>query len=53
MLEMLFSQLFLEEQGWNSEFKLITPKSITGSYFDTKPSKFGLAGSFMVAIQDF
>ena len=27
------SQLFKELQSWNSEFKLITPKSITGTYF--------------------
>ena len=34
-------------------FMLITPKSITGTYFDTKLSRFGLAGSLMVAILDF
>ena len=39
---MSLSQLFEELKGWNSEFKLITHKSITGIYFDT-----------MVAILDF
>ena len=34
--------------GLNSEF--ITTKSITGTYFDTKLSRFGLAGSAMAAI---
>ena len=53
MLEMLFSQLFQDVEGWNGEFKLITPKFIAVSYFDTKPTRFGLAGSFMVAILDF
>ena len=33
--QMSISQPFEELQGWNSEFKLITPKSITGTYFDT------------------
>ena len=47
------SQLFEELQGWNLEFKLITPKSLTGTYFDTILSRFGLAGFPMVAILDF
>ena len=47
------SQLFEELQGWNLKFKLITPKYITGTYFDTKLSKFDLAGFIMVAILDF
>ena len=47
------SQPFEELQGWNSEFKLITPKSITGIYSDTKLSRFGLASLPMVAILDF
>ena len=29
------SQLFEELQGWNSEFLLITPKSINGTHFGT------------------
>ena len=47
------SQPFEELQGSNSEFKLITPKPITGAYFDTNLSRFGLAGLPMVAILDF
>ena len=35
------SQLFQELWGYNLEFKLITPKSIIGTYFDTKLSSFG------------
>ena len=31
--QMSISEPFGELQGWNSEFKLITPKSITGTYF--------------------
>ena len=47
------SQPFEELQGSNSEFKLITPKPITGTYFDTNLSRFGLAGFPMAAILDF
>ena len=47
------SQLFEELQGSNSEFKLITPKSITGTHFDTNLSRFNLAGLPMVVILDF
>ena len=32
---MSISQQSEELQGWNSELKLITPKSITETYFDT------------------
>ena len=32
--------------------KLIIPKSITGTYFDTKLSRFGLAGLPVAAILD-
>ena len=39
---MSISELFEELQGWNSEFKLIIPKSITATYFDA-----------MAAILDF
>ena len=46
-------QLIEELQGWNLEFKLITPKSITGTYFDTKLSRHGLAGLTMAATLDF
>ena len=49
-----FISLPVEElQTLNSEFKLITPKPITGTYFDTKLSRFGLAGSAMTAILKF
>ena len=47
------SQPFEELQGWNFEFKQITPKPITGTYFETNISRFGLAGLHMVAILDF
>ena len=40
---MFIYQLFEELEGWNLEFKLITPKYITGTYFDTLLSMFGLA----------
>ena len=49
-----FISLPVEElQTLNSEFKLITPKPITGTYFDTKLSRFGWAGSARVAILKF
>ena len=51
--QMSIYQLFEELQGWNSEFKLITPKSITGTYSDTKLSRFGLASLPVVAILNF
>ena len=41
--QMSTSHVFEELQGWNSEFKLITPKSITTTYSDTNLSTFGLA----------
>ena len=47
---MFISQLFEELLGLNLEFKLITFKYITRTYFDTKLSRFGLAGSAMAAI---
>ena len=50
---MFISQLFLELQGWNLELKLITPKDITGTYFDPNLSRFDLAGFPMAAILDF
>ena len=34
-IQMSISQLFEELQGWKSEFKLITPVSITGCHFGT------------------
>ena len=46
------SQPFEEQQGSNLEFKLITPKSITGTYFETT-HRFSLAGLPMAAILDF
>ena len=47
------SQLFEELQSWNSEFKLINPKPITGTNFETNLSRFGLAGLPLVTILDF
>ena len=44
---------FEERQSLNSEFKLITPKPIIGTYFDTKLSRVSLASSAMVAILEF
>ena len=40
------SQLFEELQGWNLEFKLITPKTILGTYFKTNLSN-GLKKLFL------
>ena len=51
--QMPISQPFEELQGWNSEFKLITPKYITGTYSDTKLGRFGLASLPVVTILDF
>ena len=50
--QMFIYRPFEELQGWNLKFKLITPKSITGTYFDTKLSRFCLAGLSMAAILD-
>ena len=47
------SHLFEELEGSNSEYKLITPKSFTETYFDTKLSRFGLAGFPMAATIDY
>ena len=44
------SQLFEELRGSNLEFNLNTPKPITGTYFETNLSRFGLAGLPKVAI---
>ena len=43
------------EELWSSilESNLITPKPITGTYFETNLSMFSLAGSPMVAIWNF
>ena len=46
------SQPFEELQGWNSEFKLITPKTISGTYSKTNLSRFGLADFPLAAILD-
>ena len=51
--QMSKSQLFEELHGWNLEFKLITPKSNTGTNFYTKLSRVGLACSPLAAILDF
>ena len=48
--KMFISQPFEELQGKNLELKLITPKSITGTFFDTRLSRYNFAGSAMVAI---
>ena len=37
----------------NLEFKLITPKPITWTYFETNLSRFGLTGLSIAAILDF
>ena len=50
---MFKSKLFEELQGLSLEFKLITPKLISGTYFGTNLSRFGLAGLHMVAILDY
>ena len=42
-----------ELQGSNSEFELITPKLITGSYFENNLYRFSWVGLSMVAILDF
>ena len=47
------SQPFEELQGSNSEFKLITPKPITRTYFDNNLSRFGLAGMNIGAIINY
>ena len=46
-------QPFEELQGSILEFKLITTKPITGTYFETNLSRFGLAGLTKVAILEF
>ena len=51
--QMSISRPFEELQGWNSEFKPITPKSITKTYIDTKLSMFGLVSLLMAAFLDF
>ena len=48
--QMSIYQLFEELQGSNSEFQLITPKPITGTYLETNLSRFGLLGLPIVAI---
>ena len=50
---MLIYQPFHDLKGLNSEFKLISPKYITGTYFDNKLSRIALAGYAMVAILEF
>ena len=51
--QMSIFQPFEELQDSNSEFKLITPKPITGTCFDINMSRFGLAGLHIVTILDF
>ena len=46
------SQLFNELQGSNSDFNLLTPKSINGTYFETYLNWFSLAGLPMTTILD-
>ena len=50
---MFISQSFEELKGSNLEFKLNTPKLITGTYFETNQTSFGLVGLPMVAFLDF
>ena len=45
---MFIYQLVEELQSLYLEFKLIIPKNITGTYFDTKDSRFGLVQSCFV-----
>ena len=45
-------QSLKEQQSSNSEFKLITSKAITRTYFDTNVISSGLAGLSLVAILD-
>ena len=47
------SQPIKELQGSNLEFKLITLKPTTGTYFETYLSRFSLAGLPMAGIMDF
>ena len=52
----LFKRLYvscLKSYKAENRVKLIIPKSITGTYFDTKLSRFGLAGLPVAAILDF
>ena len=46
------SQLLNELQGSKLEFKLLTPKSINGTYFETYLNWFSLAGLPMTTILD-
>ena len=46
------SQPFEELQCSNLEFKLITPKPISGTHFETNLSRFGLEGLPLAAILD-
>ena len=48
-----YLSLFKELQGSNLEFKLITLKPTTETYFETYLSRFGLAGLPMAGIMDF
>ena len=47
------AQPIKELQGSNLEFKLITLKPTTGTYFETYLSRFSLAGLPMAGIMDF
>ena len=51
--QMSISQPIEEVQGLNSKSKLITPKPITRTYFETNLSRFDLAGLPIAAILDF
>ena len=48
--QMFTSQPFEDLPGSNIEFKLIIPKPITRTYFETNLSRFGLAGFPLVTI---
>ena len=52
-MELKISQLFEELYGSFLELKLITPKPITGPYFETNQSRFGVASLPMAVTFDF
>ena len=47
---MFISQPFEELQGWNLKFDIITPQSLTRTYFEIKLGEFGLADYAIAAI---
>ena len=49
-IQMSISQPFKELQGWNLEFKLITPKSISGTYFNTVVAILDFSKGYILAV---